>query len=66
MEKLRNDWLDAPDLAAAQAVAKDIQRQAFIDLPMVPIGMYYQPTVYRKNVTGILAGFATFWNVQKS
>ncbi len=66
LEKLRNDWLDAPDLAAAQAVARDIQRQAFIDLPMVPIGMYYQPTVYRKNVTGVLPGFATFWNVRKA
>jgi peptide/nickel transport system substrate-binding protein len=65
LEELRNQWLDAPDLAAAQGVARDIQRQAFVDLPMVPIGMYYQPTAYRKNVTGVLSGFATFWNVKK-
>ena len=66
LEELRNQWLDAPNLAAAQAVAREIQRQAFIDLPMVPIGMYYQPTAYRKDISGVLPGFATFWNVKKA
>jgi peptide/nickel transport system substrate-binding protein len=66
LEDLRNQWLDAPDLAAAQKVAREIQAQAFIDLPMVPIGMYYQPTAYRKSISGVLPGFATFWNVKKA
>lgn len=66
LEELRNAWLAAPDQAGEQKVAREIQRQAFIDLPMIPLGMYYQPTAYRTNVTGILPGFATFWNVRKS
>jgi peptide/nickel transport system substrate-binding protein len=66
LEELRNAWLAAPDLQAARKIAREIQAQAFIDLPMVPIGMYYQPTVYRKSVSGVLPGFATFWNVRKA
>ena len=66
LEELRNAWLAAPDLATEKQVAREIQRQAFIDLPMIPLGMYYQPTAYRDNVTGILPGFATFWNVRKT
>jgi peptide/nickel transport system substrate-binding protein len=66
LEELRNAWLAAPDLATQQTVARDIQRQAFIDLPMIPLGMYFQPTAYRSTVTGVLPGFATFWNVRKA
>ena len=66
LEDLRNAWLAAPDTKAAQKIAREIQAQAFIDLPMVPIGMYYQPTVYRKSISGVLPGFATFWNVKKA
>jgi peptide/nickel transport system substrate-binding protein len=47
-------------------VAMEIQKQAFFDLPMIPLGLYYQPTTYRTNVTGVLPGFATFWNVDKA
>jgi peptide/nickel transport system substrate-binding protein len=66
LEELRDAWLAAPDLTSQKRIAVEIQRQAFIDLPMIPLGMYYQPTAYRRNVTGVLPGFATFWNVTKS
>lgn len=65
LEELRSAWLEAPDLAAQKAVAVEIQKQAFIDLPMIPLGMYYQPTAHRSNLEGVLPGFATFWNVKK-
>ena len=65
LEELREAWLEAPDLEGQQRIAREIQRQAFIDLPMIPLGMYYQPTAYRTNVSGVLPGFATFWNVRK-
>ena len=48
-EALRLSWFDAPDLAAQQAVAKALQVQAMQDVPYVPMGMYYQPTAFRKN-----------------
>ncbi len=67
LEELCNQWLDAPELAAAQATARAIQRQIFIDLPMMPIGMHYHPTAYRKGISGVLPGFATtFWTVKKA
>ncbi|TCR66582.1 peptide/nickel transport system substrate-binding protein [Bosea sp. BK604] len=66
LEELRNEWLTAPDLAAQKRVAVEIQKQAFIDLPMIPLGMYYQPTAYRTSLEGVLSGFATFWNVRKA
>jgi len=28
-------------------------------------GQYLQPAAYRSNLTGILEGFATFWNVRR-
>ena len=64
MEGLRASWLAAPDLAAQQALARDIQRQAFADAAYYLVGQYLQPTAYRAGITGILNGFATFWNVR--
>ena len=32
----------------------------------MPLGQYFQPTAYRRHLTGVLRGFATFWNVQKA
>jgi peptide/nickel transport system substrate-binding protein len=65
LEELRNAWLEAPDLAARKQICEAIQLQAFIDLPMIPLGQYFQPTAYRTSLTGVLSGFATFWNVRR-
>jgi peptide/nickel transport system substrate-binding protein len=65
LEELRNAWLEAPDLATRKAICEKIQLQAFIDLPMIPLGQYFQPTAYRTSLTGVLSGFATFWNVRR-
>jgi peptide/nickel transport system substrate-binding protein len=37
---------------------------AFQEIPYIPIGLYKQPTAYRKAITGILDGTAVFWNVR--
>ena len=66
LEELRDAWLAAPDLAAQKTICEEIQRQAFIDLPMIPLGQYFQPTAYRTSLTGVLSGFATFWNVRRA
>ena len=65
LEELRTAWLEAPDLASQEQICREIQRQAFVDLPMIPLGQYYQPTAYRTSLTGVLGGFATFWNVRR-
>lgn len=66
LEALRQAWFEAPDLAAQQAIARRMQAQAMIDVPMVPLGQYFLSTAHRRNVTGILPGVPAFWNVRKA
>ncbi len=66
IEALRDQWLDAPDLAAQQKLAAALQVQAFKDVPYVPLGQALQATAYQKNVSGVLKGSVLFWNVKKS
>ncbi len=65
IEELRAQWLDAPDLAAQQAIAADLQKQAFQDVPYIPLGQYFYATAYRRNLTGMLNGFPLFWNLKR-
>ena len=65
LEELRNQWLDAPDMGAQKALAEQIQRQAFIDVPYLPLGQVLQPTVYKSSISGVLGGSALFWNVKR-
>ena len=64
IEELRNSWFDAPDLASQQKICQDIQRQALIDVPYVPLGQNFYYTAYSKKITGVLQGFVMFWNVR--
>jgi peptide/nickel transport system substrate-binding protein len=66
LEALRQQWLDAPDLAAQKRLAVDIQKQALVDLPYVPLGQYFYATAYQPNITGVLNAMALFWNVRKT
>jgi peptide/nickel transport system substrate-binding protein len=64
MEKLRADWIKAPDQAARKKIAEDIQRLAFEDAPFVPWGQYQQPNVMSKKVRGMLKFAApAVWNL---
>ena len=66
MEALRDQWFDAPGLAAQQEITKAMQLQAFEDVPVLPTGMYFTPTAYRSNLTGILkSGVALMWGVKR-
>ncbi|MBN8897563.1 MAG: ABC transporter substrate-binding protein, partial [Rhodospirillales bacterium] len=58
-------WFDSPDLQAQQKVARDIQEVAFQELPYLPLGQYLQATAYSTKLSGVLNGFAIFWNVKK-
>ncbi len=66
IERLRDTWFDAPDLATQQAIARRIQAQAMQDVPMIPLGQYFLATAHRRNVTDMLRGAPLFWNVRKS
>ncbi len=66
LEELRNAWFDAPDPAAQQRIAAEIQIQALQDVTFVPLGLTYPQTAYRADLTGVLPGFPpVFWNVQR-
>ncbi len=66
IEALRDQWLQAPDLASQKAIAEQIQLQAFQDVPYLPLGEYFQPTATRKELSGVLKGLPLFWNVKKA
>ncbi len=66
LEAMRQQWLDTPDVAAQQPLAADIQKQALIDLPYVPLGQYFAYTSFQSNVSGVLTGPPMFWNVKKA
>jgi peptide/nickel transport system substrate-binding protein len=66
IETLREQWLRAPNTAQQKEIAAKMEREAFSTVPYVPLGTFFVPTAYRKNITGILDGSAPFmWNVRK-
>jgi peptide/nickel transport system substrate-binding protein len=66
IEALRDQWLDAPDTAARKRLAGELQQQAFVDLPYLPLGQYFNQTSYKPSLTGVLDGVPVFWNVKKA
>ena len=64
LEALRGQWLVAPDLAAQQSIARDMQLQALQDVPYVPVGQVFYTTGYR-GLTDMQDGFVQFWSVKK-
>jgi peptide/nickel transport system substrate-binding protein len=67
LEAQRDAWFEAPNDAAALAATTEMQRIAFEEVPYVPTGMYYQPTAFRRNLTGMLKGQPPlFWNIRRT
>ena len=66
IESLRQEWLDAPDVAAQKKLAGDLQRQGFADLPYLPLGQYLNQTSFKPSITGVLDGPPIFWNLKKA
>ena len=63
LEALRDQWFDAPDLAAQQRICAEMQRVFFEDPTYLPLGAYYEATGTR-NLQGIRTGFAQFYDVK--
>ena len=67
IERLRAEWLAAPDLSAQKPVAEALNRRAMEVLPYLPLGFYWQPSAWRRTVTGAFRAPATvFWNMAKA
>ncbi|RTL52481.1 MAG: ABC transporter substrate-binding protein [Bradyrhizobiaceae bacterium] len=66
LETLRASWFSAKDTAEEKKIAEDMQREALISVPYIPLGQYFQPTAYRTDLRDMLPGFAMFWNVRRA
>ena len=66
LETLRNAWLQEPDPAKQKALAADMQAQAYVDAPCMPVGLYYQPVAYRADLTGMMKGLIQFTGVRRA
>jgi peptide/nickel transport system substrate-binding protein len=65
LEKLAIDWVRTKDYAKRKQLADEIQRVALNEVTYVPWGEWAQPTVFRRNVRGVLKfGAPIFWNVK--
>jgi peptide/nickel transport system substrate-binding protein len=67
LEALRLKWLDTNDLAEQQAIARQIQEEAFVSLPFIPLGQWSIPAAHSQKLTGVIhSPFTLFWNVRKT
>jgi peptide/nickel transport system substrate-binding protein len=66
LEELRDAWFEAPDLAAEQRIARELQAVAMDELPYVPVGSYMSITALRANLTGRVPGLALFWGIRRA
>jgi peptide/nickel transport system substrate-binding protein len=65
LEALRQDWIAAADVGAQAAICAEIQRQAFVDVPSIPLGEYRRLTAYRANLSGFAPGTPLFFGVKR-
>jgi len=65
LETLRARWFDADDLAAQQAITREMQLVAFEEAPTLPLGQYFQSTAYRRDLTDVPKGLPLFWSLKK-
>ncbi len=67
LPELREKWFDAADVAAQKVVAQDIQLEAFQSIPFIPVGQWYVPTAFRKDLTGFVkSSQIVFWGVKRA
>ena len=66
IERLRNAWTESQTLADQKSIAEALNRRAMEVLPYIPLGFYWQPSAWRRNVTGAFrAPVTAFWNMAK-
>lgn len=65
IQTLRDRWFDEPNLEQRQAIARDIQMLVWRDVPYIPLGNYSPLTAFRSELSGVIKGGATFFNVKR-
>ncbi|BBK30630.1 peptide/nickel transport system substrate-binding protein [Stella humosa] len=67
-EQLRRDWVAAPDLAKRKAVAVDLSKRAYDQVPYISFAQWSNPSAYRSDrLSGIVEApsFPIMWNIEK-
>ena len=54
IEALRDQWFDAPDLAAQKEICRQIHVAAVKEVPVIPTGMYFTPAAHRANLVDLV------------
>jgi len=63
---LVDQWAAESDPAKRHAMIDKIQERAFVSVPYVNVGQYFQPIAFRANLKGVLeAGVPVYWNIEK-
>ena len=65
MERLRDAWFEAPDIAAQQKICTDMQAHFWTNPSYVPLGMFDQPTAYRTDLKDVPDGWPQFYNLKR-
>lgn len=66
IERLRGAWVETGDPAESRRIAEALNRRAMEFMHYIPLGYYWQPSAWRRNVTGVFRAPATvFWNIGK-
>jgi peptide/nickel transport system substrate-binding protein len=66
IEKLRDAWSRATDLAKQKEIVVELQRLLYETVPYVNFGQWFLPTAYRKSLKGVIVSpVPFFWNITK-
>ena len=67
LEELRDQWFDAPDIAAQKKICEQIQLEAFQSIPFMPVGQWYYPWAVRKDLADFVkCAQVLFWGVRRT
>ncbi len=67
IERLRAAWVAAEEAPERLRLAEQMNRRSMEIMHYVPLGYYWQPSAWRRNVSGVFRAPATvFWNIAKS
>lgn len=67
IERLRGAWVEAAEEPERVQIAQALNRRAMEVMAYIPLGYYWQPSAWRRNLTGVFRAPATvFWNIGKA
>jgi len=66
LEKLVDVWARERDRDKRRALLDQVQRRAYVSVPYVNWGQFFQPVAFRSSLKGVLvSGTPVYWNIEK-